>query len=122
MIRILLDQGLSPIAAAHLRATGWDAIHVIEVGLDRAEDIEILRYAAREGRACVTLDHDFHAHLALAQLNGPSVVLIRLDGLTSREQTELLLKVWKSCADEIAAGAAISIDGSSIRVRRLPLR
>lgn len=122
MIRALLDQGLSPVAAVHLRDHGWDAIHVMEVGLNRAEDIEILTYAAREGRACVTLDHDFHAHLAIAQLGGPSVVLIRLEGLTSKEQAALLLKVWKSSFDEIEAGAAVSVDASSIRIRRLPLR
>lgn len=72
MRRILLDHGLSANAAALLRADGWDALHVLDAGLDRAEDIEILEFARRESRVCVTLDHDFHAHLALAQAAGPS--------------------------------------------------
>ena len=67
MKRILLDQGLSPGAAGLLRAEGWDALHVIDAGLDKAEDSEILDFARKSGRTCVTLDHDFHAHLALTR-------------------------------------------------------
>jgi predicted nuclease of predicted toxin-antitoxin system len=120
--RILLDQGLSPAAAALLRADGWDALHVMGAGLDRAEDIEILEFARRESRACVTLDHDFHAHLALAQMTGPSVVLVRLEGLDASDQAALIRRVWGSCADDIEAGAAVSVDAVSMRVRKLPLR
>ncbi|MBI2684898.1 MAG: DUF5615 family PIN-like protein [Acidobacteria bacterium] len=31
-------------------------------GLDGASDFEILDFARIDGRVCVTLDHDFHAH------------------------------------------------------------
>ena len=122
MKRILLDQGLSPVAAAMLRADGWDALHVMDAGLNRAEDSEILEFARGEGRACVTLDHDFHAHLALAQMAGPSVVLVRLEGLNATQQAALIRRVWGSSADDIDAGAAVSVDEVSIRVRKLPLR
>jgi predicted nuclease of predicted toxin-antitoxin system len=68
MTRVLLDQGLAPRTAALLRATGWNAVHVIEISLDRADDRDILK-AAREGnRVCITLDRDFHRHLALAPI------------------------------------------------------
>jgi predicted nuclease of predicted toxin-antitoxin system len=45
----LLDQGLVPATAILLRADGWDAIHVLEAGMDRAQDLEILEFA-RERR------------------------------------------------------------------------
>ena len=45
MMALLLDQGLAPGTAEILRQRGIDAIHVIEVGLDRAEDSEILAAA-----------------------------------------------------------------------------
>jgi predicted nuclease of predicted toxin-antitoxin system len=32
----------------------------------QAEDAEILEFARSDSRVCVTLDHDFHAHLASA--------------------------------------------------------
>lgn len=122
MKRILLDQGLSPGAASLLRAEGWDAVHVMEEGLGKAEDSEILDFARKSGRSCVTLDHDFHAHLALVQANGPSVILVRLQGMNSAQQADLIRKVWAECADAIADGAAISVNGLVVRVRRLPLR
>jgi predicted nuclease of predicted toxin-antitoxin system len=122
MRRILLDQGLSPAAAALLRAEDWDALHVMEAGLDRAEDFEILEFARQESRTCITLDHDFHAHLARAQMAGPSVVILRLEGLDAAHQAAVIRKVWEICADVISAGAAVSVDAASIRVRRLPLR
>jgi predicted nuclease of predicted toxin-antitoxin system len=121
MMRVVLDQGLSPRAAALLRAEGWDAVHVMEIALDRAEDAEILAFAFRESRACITLDHDFHAHLARAQMAGPSVVFVRLEGLNAENQVKLIKRVWKVCDDAIAAGAAVSVDADSIRVRRLPI-
>jgi len=122
MNRVLLDQGLAPNAAALLRLDEWDVIHVTEVGLDRADDEEILEFARQNGRACVTLDHDFHAHLALAKSDAPSVILVRLEGLDSVQQAHLIRRVWALCAEDIAAGAAVSVDQVAIRLRRLPLK
>ena len=45
MIALLLDQGLAPGAAAILRGRGYDVVHVMEIGLDRAEDSDILATA-----------------------------------------------------------------------------
>ena len=56
MKRVLLDQGLAPRAAVLLRSEGWEALHVSEAGLDRAEDQEILEYARQRGMTCVTFD------------------------------------------------------------------
>jgi len=122
MRRILLDQGLSPKAAELLRTEGWDAVHVVEVGLDFAEDLEILEFALRESRTCITLDHDFHTHLALAQSMGPSVVFVRVEGLLGPQQAELIGRVWAFCAPAIEAGSAVTVDATSIRIRALPLR
>jgi predicted nuclease of predicted toxin-antitoxin system len=38
--RLLLDQGLAPLAAAILREQGFDAVHVWEIGMHRSEDIQ----------------------------------------------------------------------------------
>ena len=121
MTRILLDQGLAPEVAALLRSDGWDARHVIEIGLDRAEDLQILQFASRDARTCITLDHDFHAHLARAAVTRPSVVLVRIEGLSAWEQAALIRRVWAACEDAIVEGAAVSVGARSIRVRRLPL-
>jgi predicted nuclease of predicted toxin-antitoxin system len=120
--RILLDQGLAPNAASILREQGFDAVHVAEIGMHRAEDCEILQFARDHLRVCVTLDHDFHAHLATTGRGHPSVVLLRVQGLHAKGQADLIRTVCLQCEVALSEGAAISADGNSIRVRRLPLR
>ena len=73
MRQVLLDQGLAPHAATILREAGFDSIHVSEIGMERADDVLILERARQDQRVCVTLDHDFHAHLAVAGQGRPSV-------------------------------------------------
>lgn len=115
MIRVLLDQGLAPQTAALLRLAGWDALHASEAGLGRAEDSEILDFAQGEGRTCITLDHDFHLHLALSRAGKPSVIFLRVQGLTANGEAQLIRSVYEACADAIAEGAAVSADQTSIR-------
>ena len=123
MNRVLLDQGLAPNTAALLRLGGdWDAVHVSEVGMSHAADEEILTFARQQSRTCITLDHDFHTHLALSRSDGPSVVLVRIEGLDSLRQADLIRRIWSICAADIQLGAAVSVDRIAIRVRRLPLK
>lgn len=121
MKRVLLDQGLAPGAAELLRHRGIDAVHVFEVGMHTSDDTEILDRARDELRVCVTLDHDFHAHLALTRSGRPSVVLLRVQGLDSHGQAALIERILVDCEVALAEGAAVSADRSTIRVRRLPL-
>ena len=120
MNRALLDQGLAPLAARILRAQGWDAAHVSEINLAKAADLKILEIARRENRVCITLDHDFHADLAMTRAGQPSVILLRIQGLDAVAQAVLIQAVWDSCKEDLVQGAAISVDGLSIRIRRLP--
>jgi predicted nuclease of predicted toxin-antitoxin system len=122
VIRVLLDQGLSPLAAAILREKGFDAVHVSEIGLEQADDLLILERARNDERVCVTLDHDFHAHLAVAKQGHPSVILLRAQGLCAQRQADLILVVCVRCEDALRDGAAVSADRETIRVRRLPLQ
>ena len=122
MKRVLLNQGLAPAAAMRLREAGWDALHVSDLGLHAAEDTAILDAAAAYSRACITLDHDFHAHLAVARAGRPSVVLLRIQGLDAAGQADLIESVWNQCSDALEEGAAVSADRTTVRLRRLPLR
>ncbi len=122
MNRILLDQGLAPRAAAILRQHRLDAVHVSEIGMEQAEDIHILEKARNDERVCVTLDHDFHAHLAVSGHGRPSVVLLRVRGLDAQGQADLIRSVCLQCETALSDGAAVSADRESIRIRRLPLR
>lgn len=93
-----------------------------EIGLARASDEEILETARPGGRVCITLDHDFHANLALTRADQPSVLLLRLEKMDAARQAALIKSVWRACEADIERGAAISADGETVRVRQLPLR
>lgn len=77
-------------------------------------------HAATINGCAVTLDRDFHTHLAIAQQGRPSVILLRAQGLDARGQADLIRIVYVQCEDALCEGAAVSADRETIRVRRLP--
>lgn len=62
---LLLDEDVRVILAEILRARGYDATHVLEVGRGGKTDPEQLAYAVRQGR--VMLTHNIRDHLRLAR-------------------------------------------------------
>lgn len=89
--------------------------------MSRASDPEILARARAENRVCVTLDRDFHAHLALAVASQPSVVLLRWEGLNSMGLKHLLVRIWAQVEAHLPLGVAVTVSEKAIRIRRLPL-
>ena len=120
-MKLLLDQGLPRSAAASLRNAGIDTIHVGEIGMSEAEDVEIIQRAREEERVVATLDADFHTLLALDEATSPSVIRIRIERLRAQALTDLLLMVIAECQEELEQGSAITVEPSRIRIRRLPL-
>ncbi|MGQ5710393.1 DUF5615 family PIN-like protein [Desulforudis sp. DRI-14] len=53
-MKLLIDMPLSPGLAERLTREGYDAIHAVSLGLDRAPDAVILDHARREGRIVIT--------------------------------------------------------------------
>lgn len=121
MIRVVLDQGLPRGSAVYLREAGWDAVHVGEINMSRASDAEILDYARREHRVCITLDADFHALLVLRFEAAPSVVRIRIEGLQAIAMAELLLRIWPKIEAAVSEGAMVTVTERQVRIRRLPV-
>lgn len=121
MIRCLLDQGLPHSALPILRAAGWDVVHAIDIGMDRASDVEIIARARAENRFVCTLDVDFHTLLSLSRESTPSVIRIRQEGLKAKELADLLLGIWPRVAGSIVGGAMITVTDRAIRIRQLPV-
>lgn len=121
-MKFLIDQNRSPRLAALLRAGGHDAVHTLELGLERAEDDALLKLAAEQQRAVVTGDTDFGALLALLRIRSPSVILFRSRRTPqASDQAQLILDHLDDLADDLDAGAVVVITDDRIRVRRLPL-
>lgn len=122
-MRILVDANLSHRVAEALRNAGHDAIHVRDCGLLHASDRQILVEAQQDNRVILSADTDFTTMLALRELTSPSLVLLRsADHLSPAQQADLVLANIVSVADELRAGAVVTIARGRLRVRPLPMR
>jgi predicted nuclease of predicted toxin-antitoxin system len=123
-VRLLVDANLSPRVAVQLNSAGFEAVHVADVGLLTAADDVILAYAESNGLVIVSADTDFGELMAASRgAVSPSVVLLRsADHLTPDQQAELLAANLLAVADELNAGALVSIARGRLRVRSLPVQ
>ncbi len=120
-MKLLLDQGLPRSAAMLLRESGIDTLHVGEIGLAAATDNEILQRGRQEGRVVVTLDADFHSLLAFSKAVSPSVIRIRIEGLTGPVAANVIREAVLRSKEDLENGALVTVQPGRIRIRRLPL-
>lgn len=82
----ICDVHIPPRLAIALRASGFEAVHVLDIGLEAADDIKIWNYARTKDAIVVTKDRDF---IALASIEGtPRIILIRLGNCSNRRLQE----------------------------------
>lgn len=118
---LLLDQGLPRSTVILLQEIGINSVHVGDLGMAAAKDIEILEYAKNHQQTIITLDSDFHAILAFTSEKKPSVVRIRIEGLKAADYLPLITTVIGECKDDLHQGCVVSVQEKQIRIRRLPI-
>lgn len=104
---------------------GHDAVHTLELGLERAQDDALLMLAAQEGRVVVSGDTDFGALLALLRRRSPSVMLFRSrHALTAEDQAAIILDHLEDIeADlEYSSGRPVESGERTLRSRSPPIR
>lgn len=122
-MKLLIDANLSPRVARGLRTAGYDATHVIEIGLLTASDEQIIRHAVDRGFVVVTADSDFAMILALRGAVSPSVVQLRYVAEFGVEaHTALLVANLPGVENRLTAGAIASLSPGRLSVRELPIR
>jgi predicted nuclease of predicted toxin-antitoxin system len=58
-MKLLIDNQLPLQLSVHLRGMGDQCEHVLELGLDEADDLTLWSHAAQSGRIVVSKDEDF---------------------------------------------------------------
>jgi predicted nuclease of predicted toxin-antitoxin system len=120
-LRLLADMNISPKTVVLLRERGWDIVRVPELLPVGATDEQVLERARVEGRVVVTQDLDFSALLALRGEDRPSLITLRLATSDPKVVARRLLQVLPEVAGSLQEGSAITVEESSVRIRRLPV-
>jgi predicted nuclease of predicted toxin-antitoxin system len=120
-MKLLVDMNLSPRWIALLTSSGFEAMHWSTVGRPNAPDSEITAWAAANGFVVLTHDLDFSAILAATQGLAPSVVQVRAQDVSPEAIGAKIMSALHQMEAELEAGALLSIDDETARLRVLPL-
>lgn len=121
-MRFLADMNLSPLTVSALAADGMEIVRVSDLLPANASDETILDLARREGRVVITQDLDFSALLALGGYDRPSLVTLRLLDTDPSVVTQRLREVLRQVEPLLGQGSAVTVEDSTVRARRLPIR
>lgn len=120
-MKLLIDMNLSPRWVAVLKDSGLEALHWSTIGQSNAHDSEIMAWAAANGYVVLTHDLDFSAILAVTQGVAPSVVQIRAEDVSPDVIGAKIARALHQMESELEAGALLSVDDKTMRLRILPL-
>ena len=104
---LLVDNQLPVALARYLGASGWECVHVRDVGLEEASDQIIWEYAKARSLTIISKDEDFEA---LANRQGsipPQVVWVRLGNCRKRALLDAFSRILSSLKELLGTGDAV---------------
>jgi len=120
-LKFLIDNALSPQIAQILRDHGHDAVHVRDLGLNRASDEIIIELALKQERILLSADTDFGTLLALWGRQGPSFILLRESDKKPHRQAARIIENLPFIQNDLRQGAIVVFEDHRIRIRKLPI-
>jgi len=88
-MKLLLDQNISFRVAKHFKNSDLQIIHVNQVNLNNASDIDIWSYAQAEKSVIITFDADFY-DLQLLKGYPPKIIWLRFGNTTTTELISII--------------------------------
>lgn len=102
-MKLLFDQNVSPKLVDSLKNLFPDSVHVQDVGLDRAIDIDIWNYAKQNNFIILSKDADF-VEQSLLTGYPPFVIWLRSGNCTTTDITKILTENYLIIKELIEKG------------------
>ena len=119
-MKFLLDVHLGTSLASLLETQGHSCRLVADVADPRSKDEDILELAFKNQEVVLTHDLDFGKLLAFSKQERPSVIIFRIEKISSVVFYQLLMNNWDELNGPLNEGALVIIEPHSIRIRKLP--
>jgi predicted nuclease of predicted toxin-antitoxin system len=120
-MRFVADVNVSRHVVVRLRELGLDVMRSSDVLDPRAPDDDIIAEARRRGAVLLTHDQDFTAILGLSGAAGPSLLNVRVSYVDAERIAHTIAAAVTAAAEDLEAGAIVTVDDGGLRIRRLPL-
>ena len=114
----LVDENLPRLLAPNLRAAGYQAEDVRDVGLGTHPDADVWRYAQTQTRTLITQDNDFADIRAYPPPHAGIVIADLPDRLAVAGKMQVILDGLASLAGQSLSDAVVTISPGRVRVRR----
>ncbi|MFO1430196.1 MAG: DUF5615 family PIN-like protein [Candidatus Competibacteraceae bacterium] len=121
-MKFLLNMNMSRELGKLLASQGHEYRHVGDIGLARAEDIDIVTAAKEKQEIILTHDLDYGNLLAFSGESVPSVVIFRLRNTQPKNMFIRLMKLLPKIQRPLIKGAIVIFEDATLRIRELPIR
>ena len=118
-MKFLADMPISPKTVEHLRIMGHEAVRLNDLGMQSAEDKEVIEYARRKGAVILTMDLDFGGLLVQGMRDKPSVITFRLKNPAVARMHMIFDEILQGIEEYLEKGALVTVEDTRIRVREL---
>ncbi len=117
-MKLFLDQDVYWRTAEFLRSLGHDVLRASDVGLSRAKDEDLLRYALKHGRIFITRDRDF-GHLVFVRGMRVGVIYLRINPTTLEAVHRELERVLEKYSEGALRSAFVVVEADKHRYRKI---
>jgi predicted nuclease of predicted toxin-antitoxin system len=114
-MKVLVDVSAGQAVAEAIRQLGHDVAAVRDRDA-RMPDVDILAWAAAEGRLVVTMDKDFGELVYRSGRPHAGVLLLRLEAARAAEKVRVVTEILTGHADELVGHFSVYHDGR-LRIR-----
>ncbi len=117
-MKFLLDQDVYALTERFLREQGYDVATASELGLSRAQDLDLLKTAGERGRIFVTRDRDY-GNLVFVHHAGRGVIYMRILPSSMKEVHAELKKVLEAYSEDELAKSFVVVEKGRYRIRKI---